>query len=88
MKIFYTTDGVNSWAAGTFYSKDALLKEGGNNIKFVAYKASEVDNLKVGVNVQVNKFTITLLKEGTSDKMKDNGPSLDNIFDKFITFKF
>jgi len=62
---FCNTDGESSWEVGAYgiFSKEVSLKEGANKIRVVAYKTDEIDNLELGVNLQVNNFTVTRLND-------------------------
>lgn len=64
----YNTDGESSWEIGEFrlFSKEIILTEGTNKIKILAYRASEADDAD---DMQVNCFTIELLKESIMDRI-------------------
>lgn len=75
------TDGVSSWDdIDKLFTKEVKLNEGANKIKVVVYKKSEKDNLKLGENLQVNIFTVTLINSSKKDNIVKNGPSLGDIF--------
>jgi hypothetical protein len=58
------TDGESSWAIGEYrlFSKEIQLTEGTNKIKMIAYRTSQKEEA-LKENIQVNCFTISLLKE-------------------------
>ena len=64
------TDGESTWEIGSFgvFSKELQLTEGENKIRILAYRTSQND-WKVD-DIQVNKFTVTLLKSGIKDLFK------------------
>lgn len=84
---FVTTDGASSWDAGSLFAKEIVLSEGANRIKIVAYKKSEVDNPQLNANVQVNYFTVTVLKESLKDKILNDILKITEIFEKIIPNK-
>lgn len=59
------TDGESSWEIGSFgmFSKEIELKKGANAIKILAYKTPQKGAPEVK-DIQVCKFTITLLDSG------------------------
>jgi len=61
--------GRSSWEvdAYSYFQKEVVLKEGPNRIRVTAYKTSEEYDLKVGENLQVNNFTVTLLNQSLKD---------------------
>ena len=65
------TDGESSWGIGSFgvFSKEIELKEGPNAIRILAFSASQKGSLSVG-DIQVNKFTVTLLNPQIKDLFK------------------
>jgi hypothetical protein len=78
---FENIDGESSWEVGSFgmFTKEIMLKEGANKLKIVVYQKS-ADNLQVGVNVQVNSFTVTVLKEGIKQKIINGTLRINEIF--------
>jgi len=82
---YETTEGVSRWKAGKLFTKEVILKEGANKIKLVAYKTNEANNLNVGENVQVNKFTITVLKESLKDKILNGVVKIADIIENIVT---
>ena len=77
---FKNTEGFSSWNIGSIgiFTKEVSLNQGPNNLKIIAYRNSEKENLEVGKNVQVNYFTVTVLREtmrerfiNTFDKIND-----------------
>lgn len=62
------TDGESRWEIGSFgmFSKEIKLKEGPNQIRLLIYRSSQFDNL-TAEDVQIDKFTITLLKSGVKE---------------------
>lgn len=66
---FRNTDGDSRWGIGSFgvFSKEVELKEDTNRLKIIVYKKSEADNLKPGVNLQVNYYTVTVRNESLKD---------------------
>jgi hypothetical protein len=81
---YETTEGVSRWKAGKLFTKEVILREGANKIKLVAYKTNEADNLNVGENVQVNKFTITVLKESLKDKILNGVVKIADIIENIV----
>jgi hypothetical protein len=82
---YKTTEGVSRWKAGKLFTKEVILNEGANKIKLVAYNPAETDNLSVGDNVQVNKFTISVLKESLKDKIINGVVKITDIIENMIT---
>lgn len=72
-KYFSDNEGDSSWdvAGSEAFSKKIMLSQGPNNLKIIAYKKSEADSLVVGENVQVNYYTITVLKKSLTEKIMD-----------------
>ena len=64
------TDGESTWEIGSFgvFSKEVQLAEGENKIRILAYSTSQND--WTVDDIQVNKFTVTLLKSGIKDLFK------------------
>lgn len=67
------TDGESSWVVGSFnvfskaaFSKEIELAKGANKIRILAYRTSQENDLKIA-DVQVNKFTVTLLDASIKD---------------------
>lgn len=77
----YNTNGESSWEIGDFrlFSKEILLTKGTNKIKILAYRKSEIENAAVD-NIQVNCFTIELLKESIIDKIINKAKDFSSIF--------
>lgn len=77
---FKNAEGFSSWNIGSIgiFTKEVSLNQGPNNFKIIAYRNSEKEILEVGKNVQINYFTVTVLKEtmrerfiNTFDKIND-----------------
>lgn len=71
----YTVDGESSWtigSSGMFMKEVKLPYAGANKMSVVSYKNSDPDNK------QVNKFTITVLKESLKDKVYNVYFNIDN----------
>ena len=73
--LMENTDGESVWDIGSYnvfskaaFSKEIELEEGPNQIRILAFRTAQADGLKVE-DVQVNEFTITLLKESIKDKV-------------------
>ena len=69
------TDGESSWKLGPFgecylFSKEIILTDGPNKIKMIAYRTSQKEEA-VKDNIQVNCFTISLLKPSLFTKTKN-----------------
>lgn len=64
------TDGESSWEIGEFrlFSKEIILTEGTNKIKMLAYRTSQKEEA-LKENIQVNCFSITLLKESVAKQV-------------------
>ena len=74
------TDGESIWDAGMLFTKEVSLKEGKNKIKIVAYKPNAEGRYQLGTDMQVNYFTITVLKESIKDKIINNIIKITDIF--------
>jgi hypothetical protein len=66
------TDGEYYWNIGEYrlFSKEILLSEGPNKIKMIAYRTSQKEEA-LKENIQVDCFTISLLKESIFTKAKN-----------------
>ncbi len=66
------TDGESSWEIGEYrlFSKEIKLTEGTNKIMMIAYRTSQKDEA-LRENIQVDCFTISLLKESIFTKAKN-----------------
>jgi hypothetical protein len=93
-KYFKNTDGDSSWDIGSMgiFTKEVNLSEGINNLKIVAYKKSETDNLKPGENVQISYHSINVLNESIRAKIEKTLRMFtetflnDNIIEKIMGF--
>lgn len=85
---FANVDGETFWRIGAsgIFMKEVVLQDGPNQIRIVAYKESDEGNLKAGTTLQVNNFTITVLKESLKDKINNVflriGDMVDSILKK------
>ncbi|MGI6778237.1 MAG: hypothetical protein ACOX7R_09570 [Acetivibrionales bacterium] len=77
---FKDDEGSSSWdiQENEWFTKNLTLDKEQNRLKIVAYRASEMDNLVVGENVQVNYFNINILKKSTVQKVADGLSELIN----------
>jgi hypothetical protein len=84
-EAFSNTDEESTWDIGKFgvFANEMMLSKGANKIRTIAYRASKEDYLKLE-DIQVNYFTITILKENifkkVIDLIKEN--FLDGLFKK------
>jgi len=94
-KYFKNTDGDSSWDIGSMgiFTKEVVLSEGMNNLKIVAYKKSETDNLTPGENVQITYHSINVLNENIRAKIEKTLRMLtetflnnENILEKILGF--
>lgn len=60
-------DDLSSWdmPVRSTFRREVQLKEGTNKIRIVSYVKSDIKELKAGTNLQVNNFSITVLKENS-----------------------
>lgn len=74
-------DGVSSWDIGSFgmFTKEVILKEGINKLKIIVYKKSS-DELEIGTNIQVNTFTVNVLRQGIIKKIANGTLRMNEIF--------
>ena len=66
-ELIYNTDGEKSWGIGAsgIFSKEIVLDKGVNNLMFISYRKSEMEESKI----QFNSATIELLNEGIKNKV-------------------
>jgi len=63
-QYYENVNGEGFWdKGGILYLNEFELEKGENDIKFIAYKNTEVEQLESGINLQVNYFSITFLEE-------------------------
>lgn len=81
--LMKNTDGESFWNIGRFgvFSKEIKLKEGMNRFRILAYMTSQESTLKEE-DVQVKKFTVTLLKASIKDKIIQTFINFTNFFIK------
>ncbi|HHW31831.1 MAG TPA: hypothetical protein GXX20_09205 [Clostridiaceae bacterium] len=80
-ELLENIDGESSWAVGSFgmFTKEVMLKEGANKIKIVVYDNS-ADKWQAGENLQINTFTVTVLKEGIRQKILNGTLKISEFF--------
>lgn len=81
-------DGDTYWEGNSqFFSNDITLVKGVNNIKVVAYRTSQEDELTED-DIQVTTFTITYMEKNIFEKVIDGfDKTLDNIFNSILSPK-
>ncbi len=81
-QYYENVDGESYWDKdGILYLSEFELKNGENEIKLIAYKTVEIEQLDPGVNLQVNYFSITFLEETIKNKIINS--TFPNIIDLF-----
>lgn len=77
-------DGL--WDIGIFgfFTKELTLKEGANKIKIIAFRKSDINALKPGINLQVDYFTVTFLNQSIKDKIINSILKITKIFNDFL----
>ena len=82
------TDGESRWEVGDFrlFTKKIELAEGANKVKIVSYRTSQIKNASAD-NIQVNCFSVDLLKESIIDRIKDLGKGIGNSINELIKSK-
>lgn len=80
-ELLENIDGESSWAVGSFgmFTKEVMLREGANKIKIVVYDKSAA-KWQEGENLQVNTFTVTVLKEGIRQKIVNGTLKISEFF--------
>lgn len=80
-ELLENIDGESSWDVGSFgmFTKEVMLEEGANKIKIVVYDKS-ADKWQAGENLQINTFTVTVLKEGIRQKIVSGTLKISEFF--------
>lgn len=86
---FENSDGESSWEIGDsgMFMKEVMLPNlNANQIRIVAYQKENVDNATLGENLQLNDFTITVIKEEVKDKIKNGDLCLTDLLNKVFNY--
>lgn len=70
---FANTDGDYIWdigASGIFMKEVILPNKGANDVRIIAYKKSEAEQLVAKTNLQINSFKVSVLDNGIKEAIK------------------
>ncbi len=84
---FPNTDGEAGWDVGEsgIFMKEVQLPDlGANKVRIAAYKKSEVSSLELDKNLQINDYTITVLKESVKETIKNGIVSVTDLVKEFF----